>query len=317
MLAPMIRTPRILLVTALVAGVIAVFAVVVWRRRKDVQTAPDVALAVVKRLEAAKKPERAALVASACKKDICACAGVAGRNGLDIDAHLEVLEVLAAAGASCPDNKETGGLHAEAVARLGDNDRATKEATQVLAQDPNNPFGLYAMSLVDYRMARPAQAMTQVSRAIDAGRGATAHLLAGLIASNQNDLEGAARHFRAMLKTDPDDLDGLFNLAMVAQRSKHYTEARESFLRVANLDPTHKNARYHLAILAHSIGADDEANHHMAKFESLAPGDKRIGELKTLLGSKPATAPPQAPRLNDGVVVTASPASSSGRTTLR
>jgi tetratricopeptide (TPR) repeat protein len=165
------------------------------------------------------------------------------------------------------------------------------------------------LSLVAYRSSALAEAMGQARRAVDAGRGATAHLLAGLIAYAQNDLDLSAKEFRAMLETEPDDLDALFNLALVAQRQNRYTEARELYLKVANLDPTHKNSRYNLAIMAHSIGANDEANHHLAKFESIAPGDERLPKLKALLASPGDPTAVAVPAVTGAVGV--APASSS------
>jgi tetratricopeptide (TPR) repeat protein len=259
----------------------------------------------------AKKPKKAALVAEACAKSACECAVVAGRHGLDIDAFTEVLAVLAVASQSCPASDAAAAIHAEAVARMGDSDRGKSEATQVLAKDPHNPFGLYALSLIAYRSSALADALNQARRAVDAGRGATAHLLAGLVAYAQNDLELSNKEFRAMLDTEPDDLDALFNLALVAQRQNRYTEARELYLKVATLDPTHKNSRYNLAIMAHAIGANDEANHHLTKFEAIAPGDERLPKLKALLASPSDPTAGAVPAVTGAVGV--APVASSGR----
>jgi tetratricopeptide (TPR) repeat protein len=279
------RQKVLLVIGAIVLGLIVVFVDMRLERGREKVAAPNVAHAIEARLDAAKKPKKAALVADACARGPCECAVVAGRNGLDIDAFTEVLAVLAIASQACPASDATAAIHAEAVARLGDGERGKSEAMQVLAKNPNDPFGLYALSLIAYRASSLPEAMTYARRAVDAGRGPTAHLLAGLIAYAENDFDLSSREFRAMLETDPDDLDALFNLALVSQRQNRYTEARELYLKVANLDPTHRNSRYNLAIMAHSVGADDEAKHHLAKFESIAPGDERIPKLKALLAT--------------------------------
>src|SRR5206468_2573390 len=92
-----------------------------------------------------------------------------------------------------------------------------------------------------------------------------------------------------------------------AQRQNRYTDARELYLKVANLDPSHRNSRYNLAIMAHSVGANDEAQHHLAKFESIAPGDERIPKLRALLGTPVETNGPAMPAVT-GAVGVASPA---------
>jgi tetratricopeptide (TPR) repeat protein len=303
-----VRQKVLLVIGAIVLGAIVVFVDMKLEKRKETVAAPNVAHAIENRLNQAKKPKKAALVAETCARGACECAVVAGRHGLDVDAFTEVLAVLAVASQTCPASDAAAAIHAEAVARMGDDDRGKSEASQVLAKDPKNPFGLYALALVAYRDAAFAEATTQARRAVDAGRGATAHLLAGLVAYAQNDFDTAGREFRAMLETEPDDLDALFNLALVAQRQNRYTDARELYLKVANLDPMHKNSRYNLAIMAHSVGANDEANHHLAKFEAIAPGDERLPKLKALLASPSDPAAVTVPAVSGAVG--AAPASS-------
>jgi tetratricopeptide (TPR) repeat protein len=303
------RTQKLVIALgALVLAAVVVYVDMRLEKRKQTQGAPEVVAAVEARLLAAKKSKKAAAVTEACTKGICACAPVAARNGLDVDAYAEVLAVLAIAAQSCPADDMTAALHAEGVARMTDNDRAKAEAAQVLAKDPNNPYGLYSMALVNYRAGELPEALAIARRAAAAGRGPTAHLLTGLVAYAMGNLESAAAEFRAITMEDPDDLDALFNLALIAQRQDRYTEAREGYLRVANLDPNNKNARYNLAILAHSIGANDEAQYHFTKFQSIAAGDDRIEKLKSLLETREPTRP-AAPAIS-GAIGVAPPISS-------
>jgi len=306
----MSRAQKLLLVVAaLIVGVVVVYVDTRVQRGKETATGSGVVSAVEARLAMAKKSKKLALVSQACPRMSCECAAVAGRQELDVDAHLEVLGVLAAASQMCPANAANAALHAEAVARLGDVDRSKSEAGQVLAKDPNSPYGLYALSLAAYRAGNLEEAMASAQRAIAAGRGATANLLAGLIAYNLGNFDVASSQFRSVLDSEPDDIEALFNLALVAQRQGRYTEAREGYLNVTRVDPSYKNARYNLAILAHSIGATDEANHHLAKFESMAQGDERVQKLKLLLATPPEQAPARAtPPLSAAVGAAPAPA---------
>jgi Flp pilus assembly protein TadD len=71
--------------------------------------------------------------------------------------------------------------------------------------------------------------------------------------------------------------------AETAQRQGRFHDAREGYLNALALDPTLADARYNLAILTHSAGANEEASHDLAELEKIAPGDPRIAQLKALL----------------------------------
>ncbi len=62
-------------------------------------------------------------------------------------------------------------------------------------------------------------------------------------------------------------------------------DAREAYLKVIQLDPMNLDARFNLGLLAHSIGADDEARHHLEKLKAMAPQDEWVARLTLTLNA--------------------------------
>ena len=106
-----------------------------------------------------------------------------------------------------------------------------------------------------------------------------------------------------MLAADASDVEGTYNLALVHQRKNQYLAAREGYLRVLRLQPGHINARYNLAILAHSIGADAEAKHHLERLRQTAASQAQVAELQAALAVPVQNAPPSASSKNFALVL--------------
>jgi tetratricopeptide (TPR) repeat protein len=259
-------------------------------------------------------PRFADEIQSACKKETCACAERAAVRGLDANAAGEVQTLLALAGARCTTLPSLPGMRAEALLRGGQSDTGEAEARRTLATAPNDPFALYASALHAWRSNRLSDASALAQRSFDAGRGNVAQLLVGLIAYGQNQLDLAETAFRKALVADASDVEAAYNLALVHQRRNQYLAAREGYLRVLRLSPAHVNARYNLAILAHSIGADAEAKHHLERLRQTSATPEQIGALTAALATPAQNAPPSASSRNFALVLGAGPANSAGVT---
>jgi tetratricopeptide (TPR) repeat protein len=216
--------------------------------------------------------------------------------GLNAEAGDDVIALLASAEGRCGKEPRFLGLRAEAFVVAGKPD-AEPLAAKALAADPKNPNARYAQALIAHRAGRISEALVDVHDAIEDGRGAPAHLLAGFIAYEIGNLGFAKAQFQAIFADDPDNVVAAFNVGLVAQRQNQYGEARESYLKVLRLDPKNKDARFNLAVLAHSIGADDEARHDLERLRATHPGDPAIDRLAALLASPAVDAPPSAPPL--------------------
>jgi len=206
---------------------------------------------------------------------------------LDQELGTEALGVLDKAASTCPVTPTLRGLKAEALARSNRPIQALAEAASVLRESSRNPHAQYAMAHVHYLMGQWLPARQAAQNAVQFGRGPCAHLLLGLIAYGSDDLVGAKNEFDQVLLVDPNNTSALYNVALVYQRMNLYHDSRELYLKVLRIDSTRLDARYNLAVLAHSIGANQEAEHHLEKLFAAAPGDERVTRLKALVNSAP------------------------------
>jgi tetratricopeptide (TPR) repeat protein len=265
------------------------------RERKPSLVLATPLAAIERALDAKHLSKRAARLRERCREHDCDCAAEASSAGLDVEALDAVVTILGVS-ARCQPRGPFDGIRAEALVRKND-PSGMKESGAVLAKSPNDPHALYAQALFGYRLQQFDAARGLAERSRAAGRGTPAVFLAGLVEFAANDLDGARSQFRAVLAAEPEDVDALFNLGVIAQRQERYGEARANYLRVTRLAPSHENARYHLAILAHSIGAADEARHHLAKFRALGATADRVRTLETELARPPAKQPARVLRL--------------------
>ena len=251
--------------------------------------------AIQQRLKTRHRNHAAAAVDQACRRYDCTCVVAAAKAGLDADGGKELRELLDAAKA-CPEKDQLEGMRAEALVRAGAKADGVSAAAAVLKAAPSDPYALGAVALAAYLEAGAAQAVGPAQAAVTAGRGDGGSFLFGLVELALGDLARARAGFEAVLRSEPEDTDALYNLAVVAQKQDRYGEARRLYLDVLRLEPRQKEARFNLGILTHSIGAQDEANHHLAKLEAVAPGDPLVASLRATLAT-PAHPPGQVLKL--------------------
>src|SRR6187397_1349481 len=130
------------------------------------------------------------------------------------------------------------GLEAEALARNAQSERALEEARRILAVDPNNPYATYATALAYEKTGKQAAAFDAARNAVKLGRGATAHVLLGLLEYQNKNFDEAEDAFEKALEVDPKSVEAMFNLAVLNQRRNDYHRTREGYLSTLRLDPT-------------------------------------------------------------------------------
>lgn len=199
-------------------------------------------------------------------RDPCACRE---RRALDLLASCFVdraFEVVRDAPVTCHSSTLLG-VKAEALAATGRNDDARALAKSLEQQDAKNRFARRTL---------------------------------GIVALNANDLDAAQATFATLLAEDAKDVDSLFYSALVNRRRDRYREARQGFLQVLRSNPRHIDARFNLATLTASVGAREEAQHHLDQLLAITPvGDPRLGLAKAELarGETPSANGNQAPSL--------------------
>lgn len=198
------------------------------------------------------------------------------------------------------------GLEAEALARNAQNEQALAEARRVLEADPQNPYAFYAKGLAYQQTGKTKEAYEAVRQAVKFERGATAHVLLGLLEYQNKNFDEAEDAFEKALELDPKSTEATFNLAVLNQRRNGYHRAREGYLKTLRIDPTHSDALYNLAILARSIGALGEARHDYEKLRRLVgEDDPRVVRLRDSLGPPDEQGPTREIRVDKTKALTA------------
>ena len=154
-----------------------------------------------------------------------------------------------------------------------------QSATQPPAGEPEHASSLRRAIELE-AAGRFVEAQVEVERAIAAGAGRDAKLLAAKLAIQREDLDAATTLLEPLAAADPNDADAQYNLALVAQRRGSFNKARAGYLAALRADPNYAAARYNLAVMTWNAGAREEAQHHARKFLELRPDDPRAAELR-------------------------------------
>ncbi|MGK4004699.1 tetratricopeptide repeat protein [Sorangium sp. So ce1036] len=214
----------------------------------------------------------------------CACLALRAEARLRARNAAAALRDAEAARARCPDQVGTAATLAEALAVAGRPERAEAEARAALEQGGDPARLRYALALAHERAGRLPEAREEVERAIAAGAGREAQLLAGALAILAGDLDGATARLTPLATQDPSDADVLYNLALIADQRGDYNGARQGYLAALRVDPRSAEARYNLALLTFRAGVTEESRHHVRKFVEAFPEDPRGKQLAQTTG---------------------------------
>ncbi|HEU5075203.1 MAG TPA: tetratricopeptide repeat protein, partial [Polyangiaceae bacterium] len=221
---------------------------------------------------------------SPAEEAACDCRLRATLSAFDRRAPEAALDIVQTSAEDCRKGALMG-LEAEALARNGKSEQALAEAARILAVDPKNPYAAYARGLSYQKTGQATEAFSAAREAVKHGRGATAHVLVGLLEYRDKDFDEAEKAFEKALEVDPNSAEALFNLAVLNQRRNDYHKTREGYLRTLRVDPTHADALYNLAILTRGIGATGEARHYTDKLSRVVgDDDPRVVRLRETLG---------------------------------
>ncbi|MEP6707955.1 MAG: tetratricopeptide repeat protein, partial [Pyrinomonadaceae bacterium] len=93
------------------------------------------------------------------------------------------------------------------------------------------------------------------------------HYILGLIARAQNRFTDATNEFEKVLKIDPDDVGTNINLGQIFVQQKKQTEAIAAFRKAIAAEPYNQTALYNLGILLTRMGAKEEGQRLIQKFQ--------------------------------------------------
>jgi tetratricopeptide (TPR) repeat protein len=269
------------------AGAAILGAFVVLNQRSPALELKGTVAPIEQRLRARHRSKALGSVRNACRRHDCACVKASARAGLDADAGKEVLALLVRA-TTCAGSE---GMRAEALVRSGAVAEGSALAAEVQKEKHDEPYAGCAVALASFRQGLLPASSAAARESAANGRGDGARFLLGLVSFAEEDYESARRAFDDVLKTEPDDVDALYNLGLVAQKQNRYGEARKRYLAVLRLNPQYKQARFNLGILAHSIGAEAEARHHLEKLKAIDPKEPLVTSLEAALAQPPKDPP--------------------------
>ncbi|WP_437538520.1 tetratricopeptide repeat protein [Sorangium sp. So ce726] len=216
----------------------------------------------------------------------CACLALRAEARLHARNAGAALRDAESARERCPEQSSTRAVLAEALAVAGRPERAEAEARAALLEEGGDPSRLrYALALALERAGRLAEARAEADRAIDAGAGRKAQLLAGALAILAGDLDGAKARLTPLAEQDPSDAEALYNLALIADKRGDYNGARQGYLAALKAEPRSADARYNLALLTFRAGIVEESRHHVRKFLDSFPDDPRGSQLAQTTGT--------------------------------
>lgn len=155
-------------------------------------------------------------------------------------------------------------LRALALARRVPVPSEALDIARVAAErDPRSADAHFAYALTLDAAGRAGEARGHAETARALGGGAEVALLQSLLALRAGDSAEARRQVEAAMRHTDDPARAYFQLGLVEQQAGRYNAAREAYLRAASVDPLNYAARYNLATLAHGVGANEEARHHL------------------------------------------------------
>lgn len=253
------------------------------------RAAPGTGAGFLDELHEAGRVRAAHRLEQACSGDWagCPCLRRQVSVALDVGAGEHASRILSAS-EGCFEGPLDDGLFAEALVRTG---RVAEALARGSAPGQGQAASTaYVRAHAAFLSGDLEAALSLARKAQRAGRGVPALLLQVVIHFQRADFGAALRATQAMLETDPNDPDALYNLALAHQRLGHYREAREAYLALLARVPRHADARYNLGILTHSVGALPEARHNLEKLTKiLGPDEPRVTRLRAVIAGPPAS----------------------------
>jgi tetratricopeptide (TPR) repeat protein len=140
---------------------------------------------------------------------------------------------------------------------------------------------------------RNAEALAEARRAIEAGAGREAKLLAAALLILQGDLGESEALLGPLVAADARDADAQYDLGLCADKRGDDVAARRAYTAALKADPGHYGAHFNLALVAWRAGSLAEARDHVQKLRQGFPGDVGVERLAQTIAGPP---PPGQPR---------------------
>lgn len=161
-----------------------------------------------------------------------------------------------------------------------DVDEAMKTFARVLALQPRHVLARYNFALLLKRQDRLAEAVDQLTQAIDIEPRPEVHHTLGVIYWHQGDLDRAAAALRAATLAQPDFVDAYHSLGAVLKARRDWPGAAAALRRAIALRPDRWGAHYALGQVLQQSGQTAEARRHLDQADRL----RRLAQLEQEAG---------------------------------
>ena len=168
---------------------------------------------------------------------------------------------------------------------LGDRRAAAHTIAEGLKRVEHPTPGMYAELALAADAAgdtKSAQAALAQAAAL-AGGAETAALTRSQMLMRHGDSKGAEQGLRELLGREPENRQALVDLGMVLSSEHRYGEALAIYRRAASGVPHAPMLHYHIALLLHQLGRENEARDECAIAVAQAPGDPNARTLMAVI----------------------------------
>lgn len=206
---------------------------------------------------------------------------------VELGRHAQARELVTAALAESPDDRDLHGLHARALLGLGDPDAALRAGNRVVALAPDDEWGHRLCSVaLDHlgQLQEAARAAAEAVRLAPHAWQTHQRYAAASLRLPGGQLEAHAAAMRAV-ELAPNEPEAHFTVGLVAQHRSDHDIARAAYQRTLALDPTHAQALNNLTVLEGSLRLGRAARGFAGALRHDAQDDTARQNLKGLLVS--------------------------------
>jgi tetratricopeptide (TPR) repeat protein len=150
-------------------------------------------------------------------------------------------------------------------------EQALVAADKALVYAPGLPAAIILKAQVLVRLERKAEATEVLRQAVIAHpKDADLHFAYGRMLLDADELEQARAQFAEVVKQEPENIDGLYSLALLELETRQFKSGEKHLKKLLELNEREQNAYYYLGYAAREQGDDEAA---LAWYRKVEAGD--------------------------------------------
>jgi tetratricopeptide (TPR) repeat protein len=153
--------------------------------------------------------------------------------------------------------------------QAGELEQALEAVDRALVYSPGLPAAVILKAQVLVRLDRKEDATGVLRQAVAAHpKDADLHFAYGRMLLDANELEQARAQFAEVVKLEPDNIDGLYSLALLELETRQFKSGEQHLKQLLELNERQQNVYYYLGYAAREQGDDEAALEWYSKVES-------------------------------------------------